>query len=155
MTKAKNKAEIGNGVEAMIVWELRLRGDVNETHQGGNASDVLFHRLKAQGYPRSFQSFSTAVSNLTKTGQLKVLKHATVRHAIRLGTINEWPPNPFENMKPPKSTMIDLTVEPPTASLLNGHADLSITQRLQLIEELCASVRSDMEQYKSGVLAGL
>jgi hypothetical protein len=36
-----------------------------------------------------------------------------------------------------------------------GDALHALIERLQLIEELCVSVREDMEQYKSGVMAGL
>jgi hypothetical protein len=142
-----------------IVWALKLQGDINETHAGGDALHALIERLAENGIALERKVVLAAVIRLKKAGVLKVLSQGQRKYAIRLNerALDVLPPNPFEDAKPKKQrkSMVALELEEPAVDLSNGHGELSITQRLQLIEELCVSVREDMEQYKSGVMAGL
>jgi hypothetical protein len=144
------------GANATVLWDLKLHGDINETHQGGNAKEFQKQRLADLGMAVTDSAYNQAIVKLRNQGLIKTVKQGLTVHAIRLGKVPNWPPNPFENAKPKKQrrSMVALELEEPAVDL-NGHGELSITQRLQLIEELCVSVREDMEQYKSGVMAGL
>lgn len=131
--------------QAAIVWALKLGGDINETHKGGNAARALFDRITEQGFVyRTYKNFNNSIYILKTKGIVQRIQKGTQTYALRLLDDSQMGDNPFVG-----KALVPF-VEPET--LLGDMRSWPITKRCQLMRELSDSIAIDMNAYK-GVVA--
>lgn len=148
-----------------VLWDLKLRGNINENHNGGNALETLRDRLKAHGAPvEKAHNLSTVVAQLHNAGKIHRVTKGRRTHIIRLRPDVDLPVNPYGDHSKAlatRQTVVDVDAVEDVAdaellpvedqSLMNGHRDWPISKRLQLIAELSQSVHEDIEKAKASL----
>jgi hypothetical protein len=140
---------------AYALWDLKLRGDVNENHAGGNASRALFNRVIENGGRdafRTFEQFGSTLNNLASAKKITKLSKDGKSYAIRLTCPADlMPENPFEM----STDLVPYTSDNgPSGEFLFVRA-WPISKRLELIAFTSQSVQDDMQAFKSGVAESL
>lgn len=139
---------------ALIVWDLKINGDVNENYEGGNAARTVYERIVAtpqgaKGFS-DIREFGTALKSLADRGDVKRIAKTRRTYNIRLTTNDDHlPPNPYMSK--------DLVPYTPdnTPTLLGEIRDWPLSKRALLLTELSASIAEDMHAFKTVVSEGL
>jgi hypothetical protein len=139
---------------AYILWDLKLRGDVNENHAGGNASRTLFDRIIENGGRDGFQTFSqfcSTLNNLSVNGRIKRLSRGPRSYRITLqcdpSAVSD---NPFVG-----TDLVPYTPDNEPSGEFSFVRAWPVSKRLELIAFASQSVQEDMHAFKSGVAESL
>lgn len=129
-----------------ILWDLSIRGDINENHKDGDAKDTLGKRISTHGIPMPLPDFASKLNYLESKGQIEVLRQGSRIKAIRLKRKQlDDVANPFPDVV--QAPQLEL-VEPTAAPVVTMPADLRarpIADRLAIIRDLSASVDEDLQ----------
>lgn len=136
----------GTGFPNVVLWDLKLNGDINENHKGGNATTVLKHRLTLRGATLvQLENVGSIINRLEKDDKIFVVRSQSWIKAIRLNPSADIGQNPFEEHAVPA------TPSARTEFNLDQYRDWPLEKRLELATALIGSAYSDVAKLK-GIL---
>lgn len=133
---------------AYVLWDLKLRGDINETWAHGNATKALRDRMYEHGAPKR-ANITAVLHDLERQRRVVRIMKGRRTHAIRLATSDaSLPVNPYAN-----DEIEVYTKQDESDQLLDRIREMPIPKRMHLIALISATVAEDVKQ--AGSLFGL
>ncbi len=116
-----------------ILFALKIWGDIDRNHKDGNARQVLIDRMAANGFVIGEVAFNNRMLTLVSKGNVSLLKERNKTYRINLLRIPEGTPNPYEG----REGLPEVSDKPEFKHVtLNGYRELSIPERLAMVNEL-------------------
>jgi len=137
-----------------VLWDLKLRGDINENHKGGNAMVVLKERMILHGAPKKqTENLAAVVTQLVSVGKIKKLADGRRVKALRLTASAKMGENPYP---PDSSPHLPAVIEQPSTDLVPDYKTLaepfrhlSTEERMALATALMSTVYEDIASVKT------